>query len=188
MAFLLQDRNGLVQGANAYITVAYFTEYHSDRGTDVNTFVSPTGDANTEMEAAIIRATDYLDTRFYYIGNKFNYSQSTEFPRSFFNSYYNTIQLPSDNIPREVKEATAEYALVAMQGEINPTPYQSISDQKVVERKEKIGDLEEVVKYESGVSGYYTHGANTPKPIYPKGDQKLIKSGLVMSGTTLVRT
>lgn len=61
-----QNDDGDVALANAYITTAFFDSYHTNRGNDYSAF-----DAD-EKKAAIIRATDYLDTRFDFRGVRFN--------------------------------------------------------------------------------------------------------------------
>lgn len=55
--FLLEDDTGIV-GANALVSVDYVDQYHSDRGNS-----GWTGDQSSK-EAAIIKATDYVELRF----------------------------------------------------------------------------------------------------------------------------
>lgn len=64
MALKVQNSQGTVVGANAYITLAEFKSYHDDRGNDYSGFTDP------KISAAIVLATDYLDTRFSFLGVK----------------------------------------------------------------------------------------------------------------------
>jgi hypothetical protein len=64
MTLSVQNSTGTVSGANAYITLAAFKAYHDARGNAYSTFTDP------QIAAAIVRATDFLDTRFTYRGTK----------------------------------------------------------------------------------------------------------------------
>lgn len=63
---VVQDDDGDVANANAYITLAFFQSYHTNRGNDYS------DSSSDEQKAAIIRATDYLDTRFDFRGVRLN--------------------------------------------------------------------------------------------------------------------
>ena len=58
--------------ANAYIDVDYLTSYLAARGIDVFTLIpaSPTTGAFVKMQAAIVRATDYIDQKYRFAGVK----------------------------------------------------------------------------------------------------------------------
>ena len=56
MTFLVEDSSG-VKGATSYATVAFFQSYFLDRNIDV------TGLSTAEIQALLIAATDYIDTR-----------------------------------------------------------------------------------------------------------------------------
>lgn len=56
MAFIVEDGTGK-KGATSYATVAYFRAYMADRGIDVTTWT------DAEVQACLIKATDYIDTR-----------------------------------------------------------------------------------------------------------------------------
>lgn len=64
MALTVQNSDGSVSGANAYVTLAEFKSYHGDRGNDYSAFSDP------QINSAIIRATDFIDTRFAFRGVK----------------------------------------------------------------------------------------------------------------------
>lgn len=56
MAFIVEDGTG-VKGANSYCTVQYMRDYFADRGVDL------TAVADAALQASLIAATDYIDTR-----------------------------------------------------------------------------------------------------------------------------
>lgn len=54
-----------IDGANAYINVAEFTKYHTSRNNAV-----PVGKVASDIQSAIVQATDYLDQKYRYSGIK----------------------------------------------------------------------------------------------------------------------
>lgn len=118
MALVVETGAGLTT-ANGYIAASYFTTHFADRGIDVSAY-------NTAaVEAAIVRATDYVDKRF---GPKFRGFRKTrlqalEWPRldAFDNDDY--LYYSEDAVPRPLEKAIAEYALLAAQlTNLLPTP------------------------------------------------------------------
>lgn len=171
MGLTVQDNNGSVAGANAYITVQQFKNYHADRGADTSAF------DDEAIEAAIIRATDYLDQRFNFVGKKrLGRDQTTEWPRS---DAWDRDRYYINDIPPEVKEACAEYALRALAAELNPDPERNASGVAVLSKSEAVGPISESVTF--------VGGAMFQMPKYPAADQKLVRAGLVRSGGTLLR-
>lgn len=63
---VVQDDAGDVANTNSYITLAFFQSYHTNRGNSYSAFT------DDQCKAAIIRATDYLDTRFDFRGVRLN--------------------------------------------------------------------------------------------------------------------
>ena len=171
MGLTVQDNNGSVAGANAYITVQQFKNYHADRGADTSAF------DDEAIEAAIIRATDYLDQRFNFVGKKrLGRDQTTEWPRS---DAWDRDRYYINDIPPEVKEACAEYAMRALAAELNPDPERNASGVAVLSKSEAVGPISESVTF--------VGGAVFQMPKYPAADQKLVRAGLVRSGGTLLR-
>jgi len=162
---IVQSDDGDVEDANAYHDVDYFMSYHRTRG---RLIVKDT----EEIEVAIIKARDYMDDRFNYKGFKLVNDQTTEFPREdIYDAKGNTIV----GIPREAKQASAEYAYIALNRELNPTPEVDDNGSLIQSKSEKVGPISESVTYAVAT------GASKPKPIYPIADQKLYKAGLVAS-------
>lgn len=173
MALIVQDNTGSVAGANAYITVAEFNAYHDDRGGDYSGAAAD----DEAIEAAIVRATDYLDQRFNFVGKKrLGRDQTTEWPRS---DAWDRDRYYINDIPPEVKEACAEYALRALAAELNPDPERNASGVAVLSKSEAVGPISESVTF--------VGGAVFQMPKYPAADQKLVRAGLVRSGGTLLR-
>lgn len=161
MAFSVQNEQGSVADANAYIDVAFFTTYHADRA---QTY---TGDT-AAIQAAIIRATQYLDTRFQFVGFVYDASQTTQWPR--VDARDSNDRYRSD-IPREIKNATAEYARIALAQTLNPTPTRDEYGASIKSRSERAGPVSQSITY--------VDGAVVKLPKYPIADQWLIASGLV---------
>lgn len=109
MAFTVQDSTGLVAGANAYAAIAFCDTYLADRGKTAWDSLT-----DSQKQAAIIEATDYLDVNFKYGGLRLNDSgQVTEFPRR---SLYDANAVLVSGIPERLQEACAELAYRASQG------------------------------------------------------------------------
>lgn len=162
MALTVQNDSGTVSGANSYITRAFFQSYHDARANDYSAY------DEAAQDAAIVRATDYLDQRFNFIGERLNIDQETQWPRL---NGYDRDDNYVDGIPLEVKKATAEYALIAAAQALNPTPERDATGRKVQSKSEMVGPISESVSY--------TQGAVFELPKYPAADRILIVRGLV---------
>jgi hypothetical protein len=162
----VQDDDGSETSAVSYLDATDFAAYHLARGNVVP--VSSTA----QKEAALVRATDYLDQRFRYRGEKLTgNTQSTEFPR--MNAYDNAGRAIY-GIPKAVKDATAEYALRSLADELNPDPVRDTSGRRVIAVSETIGPLSSSFTYANG--GGLTGAAVLPE--YPAADMKLVRAGL----------
>lgn len=153
--FFVQDDSGSIDNANAYITVAEFKSYHNARGNDFS-------GGGSAIEKAIVEATDFLDRRWAFVGIRLTSDQSTEWPRRDAiddQEYHRT------GVPAEVKEACAEYAIVALSGDLDPTPTRDDAGRIVESKTEKVGPIMEAKKYVPGA--YYS------SPEYPVADRKL---------------
>lgn len=171
MALIAQDDSGTVPEANAYLTAEEFRAYHDARG---NTYGERT---DPEIEQAIVRATDYLDQRFRFVGKPLRgRNQTTAWPRrdarDCARSYIH-------GIPREVKAATAEYALRALEAPLNPDPTRDPTGALVASKSESVGPISESVTY--------VGGADLTLPAYPAADQMLKKACLTVAGGKILR-
>jgi hypothetical protein len=140
MAFTIQDDTGLIAGANAYESVAELEAYWQDRNIDLS------GQSAEVKQAAIIQATSYIDQRYTYRGYKLNgYNQTTEFPRGNLYVYVGDTAELVEGIPREVKDACAEYAYRIIQGtELQPD---GNTEGSIKKKKEQVGPLVEETEY-----------------------------------------
>lgn len=139
MAFTVEDGTGVID-ANAYITVAWADSYHSDRG-----HTAWTG-ADALKEQAIVRATDYIETRW---GSRFKGSQEfldplqpLQWPRLYA---YDVNGLAYEGIPVLLKRATAEYAMRALSASLLPDPDRSQGPTTLM--RKKVGPIETETRY-----------------------------------------
>lgn len=206
MAFTVEDGT-VVADANAYIEEDYFREFHTDRG--MKNVIQPSGPYEPlKVQAAIIKATDYIDKRFgtRFVGNRRNMTddlQSLEWPR--LNACDNNDNIiRSDRIPKVLMRATAEYALIAlMKGALLDIPAPaynavnletgetSVAQGGLLQRKRvKVGPVEDEEWYNqeqwrlvlgnraSGSQSDMTSTVNLPE--YPAADEWL--SSIVRTG------
>lgn len=119
-----EDGTGLV-GANAYVSIEFADEYFSARKNE-----AWVGLDSAAKEAAIIKATDYLEAVYWgkWQGEKLKADQALAFPRKPF------------GIPTKFKFAVCELAIKANSGEL-------LSDIERLTTKEKVGSIE--VEYSS---------------------------------------
>lgn len=171
MAFTVQDSNGLVSEANAYADLAYVRGYHADRGTDL----SATSDAL--LQGAIIRATDYVDKRYVFMGERRNRDQTTEWPRR---DTYDRSGYLIEGIPRAVLQAVAELALRALTADLLGDPSRDDTGRTILAKAEGVGPLREEVTYAGG--GAFSF------PEYPAVDRLLQTAGIIRTGLTAVRS
>ena len=167
MAFILQDNTPVV-GANAYVSVGVFRTYHSDRGTDSSAY------SDAQVEVAIIKATQYLDLRFEYVGQRSLSNQDLEWPRQFA---YSDRGDHVTGLPTAVVQATAEYANRALTTNLLADPVSLDGSGRSVKKLEQtVGPITEKFEFE------LNRGFEMPD--YPIADRILISKGLISSGTT----
>lgn len=169
MALVVQNDSG-TEEAFAYIDVAFFRTYHELRGRAVTAFT------DAQIEPAIVRATDFLDRKFIFVGDRLNTDQTTEWPRL---SAYDRDDKIVNGIPLAVKQATAEYAFIALTQDLMPNPEIDSTGRTVQSKSSSVGPLAEAVTY--------TAGAPYELPRYPVADRILQARGLVMGRGRIYR-
>lgn len=174
MALNLQDDDGTATDANAYITLAFFRTYHTNLGRTLEPS-SPTVDA--AMEAAIVRATMFLDTRHRFMGERKNYDQLTQWPRI---NVYNNEGRAVYGIPEAVRRATAEYALRALTIDLMPDPTREASGRKIRSFTNTVGPITQT-------KNYGDYGNSYDMPIYPLADNLLLQEGFLIRTQRTVR-
>jgi hypothetical protein len=160
MAFLVEDGTGL-SASNSYATVAEYKAYLDDRG------VTYAGLVNSDIEKLLIKATDYIDQRFTFIGQRSGSDQALSWPRDFaYDDLGNTL----DPVPTELKYATIEYANRARTTSLWLTPATDTVG-IVKTKKTVVGPIEKTTDYISGPSTVQA---------YPPADHYL--DGLITGG------
>lgn len=131
MTLIVED-GSQVAGAESYISVDECTAYHLKRGNTVWGDMSP-----TEMEEALVRATDFMRGRYRnrWKGHIASYTQGLDWPRigvqmesgtlargpypystAYRSAYLPPRILPDNIVPTDIKNACAELAFRAAQG------------------------------------------------------------------------
>ena len=163
MTFTVQNDAGNVAGANAMISLAELAAYHADRGVDLAAY------SNTLREQAIVRATDYLDNRWSFIGSAI--STTTPWPRT--DAYVAAVAV--EGIPRAIKNACAEYALLSLLGtSLWADPAASADGRMVTMERVKAGPVEKETSY----AAPGTRPGTTPS--FPVADKIIIRAGLIL--------
>lgn len=201
MGITVQDDTGTVVGANAYIDVAAFKAYHDDRG---NVYAPAT---DPQIAQAIIRATDYLDSRFRFRGIMLVQGQTTQWPRQAglsifipwqdvtfgtpdteFDGPTSMVALtdlsnnPIIGVPLAVKNATAEYALRALSQPLFQDAPAAVGGRLIQEHEVQVDTIREHTVYApSQGTGQFQ------MPAYPAADMMLARAGLIETGRTVYR-
>lgn len=164
MAFSVQNDTGTVTDANAYITVAEFHAYWADRNVDTSAMT------DEQVQGRIVEATQYIDTRYQYAGHKVEgRDQTTEFPRDcLYDRFCNLVE----GVPREVKQACAEYAYAAETTALSNT--YTASEQGIIKEKDKVDVLETEREYNGAKISASTWN------VYQIADNILTNSGFVV--------
>lgn len=142
MAFTVEDGTG-VAGANSYSSVADADTFHSDRGNTLWT------GSQSVKEQALVKATDYLEQKYREVwkGVRNNPDQALEWPRYNVPSSIPGWFMANNEIPAELKQATALLALdYIVNGDLNPNLYRG-----GLTRREKIDVID--IEYAPGAPG-----------------------------------
>lgn len=169
MAFTVQNDSGTVPSANAYVTVAEFKAFQDDRGGDYSAA------SDEQIEKAIVRATDFLDTRYSFVGQQRTADQGTQFPRFLagreFESYEKS---PLSGLPRALKGAACLLAMRSLSGSnLLPDPSFSVGGQVTGVRK-KVGPIETETTFAET-----SPALQQEAPKYPDVDLLLRNAGLL---------
>lgn len=170
-ADLIVETGAGVPNANSYATRAEGDSYHTLR--DNTDWI----DADDHSQIlSLIRATDYMDRRWKYVGLLESTTQGLKWPR--LDAWDSEGTDVSSTLPLVIKRATMEYALriVTDAGRLMPDP--DVLDESggaVTLKREKVGPIEEETRYSESL-------ASSPRVIrsYPEVDRMLLLSGLVV--------
>lgn len=130
--FTVEDGTGLAD-SNAYVSTAFVDQYLEDRGRNVAWRVL----SGADKQAAIVRASDYVDSRWQMRGTRGSADQAMEAPRS---EAYRDDSSGIDGVPAELQEATAEYALLEATGTtLLPNPVYETSGHLLTRKETEAG-------------------------------------------------
>ena len=120
---LIVENGSVVAGADALISRADATTYHTSRGNAAWSDLS-----DDDKDTAIRRATDYLGEtyRMRLAGYRFSDDQTLDWPRAGVPRQDIGGSYPADAVPAEVVRACAELALRAASGPLTPDQAQAI--------------------------------------------------------------
>lgn len=140
MTLILEDGTG-VADAQSYIDVAFADAYFAARG------VAAWTGADAVKEQAIIRAMDYVETRWRWLGaQQFPETQALAWPRLYLYDDGTAVE----GIPVKLQRAVAEYALRALSGALIADPTTDASGQVVTSKRSKVGPIEEETAFLAG--------------------------------------
>ena len=136
----VQDDEGSETAANTYISLADATTYFEDRN---NATWAALSDANKDF--ALVKARDYLDADFYFIGGKETSTQNTEWPRSGASTPEG---YAIDGIPTNLKYCQCELAVRASAAVLAPDISYESGGKTIIKEKKKVGDIETDIEYD----------------------------------------
>lgn len=119
MTFTVETGAG-VAGANSYVAVAVADTYFADRGGNAAWSSASTA----SKQAALIKATDYLDAVCSFLGTRANASQPLQWPRIGVTDWVSGLAVASNVVPDAIVKVACELAAKAAAG-VNLLPDQS---------------------------------------------------------------
>lgn len=164
MAFVVEDGTGKAD-ANSYTSVEFANSYFADRG------VLDWSGTIVSKQTWLVQATDYIESRF---GQCFvGIPQYSEDPAQALHFPVISDKYPVNSIPIKLQQACCEYALRAKASSLAPDLKYTDTGYSIESAKEKVGPLEEEIKYATG------SGTREYFKAYPAADMLL--AGLVVN-------
>jgi hypothetical protein len=140
MALIVED-GSIVAGANSYAALAGANAYHTARAN-----AAWTG-TDAAKEAALIRATEFLDASYWWRGQIASEDQALRWPRSGVIDRDGR-EIAADDLPTQIQRATFELALIALSGALIGGDAGSTSTAGGAIKRVKAGSVE--VEYQAG--------------------------------------
>lgn len=165
MTIKVQDEHGSIEAANSYADVAAVRAYWSDRGVDLS------AKTDAELASALVKATDYLDARYRWVGYQLYRMQGTQWPRGGVTSFLR-------GLPPALVSATCMLAQRALTKPLMPDPTFDASGQRVESKLTEVGPIKTQVKYVAPT------GVKSMTPEYPEVTLMLQAAGLIASGNS----
>ena len=164
MAFEVQDPDVPTETANAYVSIVEFKAYCDERG------IVYALKSDTEIEQAIVRATDYTDGRWTYEGFKYDGDQSTEVPRR---EVFDDEGYSIDGLPLAFRQGVCEYAQIDLiQGYTLMPNSQDNTQAGTLSYERKKADVVEIEKHWNTNKGFLLAK-------WPLADRYIRRSGLL---------
>lgn len=110
MAFTVETGSGS-SSSNAYAAVADAQTYFTDRGQ-----TELAAKTTAEIQAALIAASDYIDSKFKFTGSRINATQAMSWPRTGASDAEEGISIADNVIPTAVKRTTIVLAGKYLEG------------------------------------------------------------------------
>lgn len=129
MAITIQLDDGSIDNANSYTDSTAMRAFWLDRGVDL------TAKTEDELSAALVKATDFLDARYLWVGHQKRRVQGTQWPRLGVSSMLR-------GIPPALVGATCLMANRALSKDLAPDPTYDASGQLVQASTKKVGPIE----------------------------------------------
>lgn len=161
MAFIVQNQQGAVEGANAYADVDFMKSYHTDRGVSLSAYT------DEQLSQALVRATDFLDSRYSFAGISVSTTQGTQMPKTHTGSAQWVVLM----------RACVQLAYRALLSpDLMPDPKFDVLG-RIKSKTVKAGPVETSVEYMEPVSGRF----DASVPSFPAVDLLLRNAGLLAS-------
>lgn len=172
MAFIVEDGTAKAD-ATAYCTTTFVDNYFADQGG--HTVWDALSD--TQKQQAIVKATRYIDQRFHrrFRSQQRTRLQSLEWPRDAVHFPDGSLWVSSTEIPTELQQACAEYAVRAASADLVSDPAESREPES---ETTKVGPISTTITYRSSGRKSPTVG-NHALNDYPAADltlEPLLKS------------
>lgn len=146
MTLIAQNDLGNVADANSYVSLDYYVNYFAA----LNVALDDNDDE--VLEANLIRATRYMDSRFKFRGYKsLAREQTTQWPRV---GVIDREGYSVAGVPFEIKNALCEYAYKDLLGQLTNEPVTDANGRPIVEVSTSVGPLSETIKYAQASGDY----------------------------------
>lgn len=180
MTLTVQTLQGDVAGANSYATLELMKAFHAERGVDL----SPHSD--DRLSQALVLATDFLDSRYSFVGVPLDDLQGTACPRYLPEATVNDLLTTVQWTALTKACCMLAYRSIVRPAGLMPDPTLDATGQRVAKKTTKAGPVESSVEYVP--TDPSALDANVPS--YPMVDLLLKNVGLLKaraSGGTLAR-
>jgi hypothetical protein len=123
--------------ANSYITVAEYETFWTERNVTIS-------HSTAAKESELVKAADYLNRTYNYIGERQYRYQGMEWPRLTGTMLVKDWPIDPDTVPQDIKDAQAEMAYLIHGG---ATPFSTVSYGAIKRTKSKAGSVESETEY-----------------------------------------